>query len=376
MKFTRSFAALSAGIVAVSACAVSASAFDMGNADGSWNQVDDFITNESPELSGIDITKITKVVYKITVHNDGAGWYNGKVCANSKAKWQEKSFGFGIDYQGNPYGVTLTGPTTLSIELPLDGSDYWFKLSYGAAAVTGGFTIDSIEFYNGSEIMGTWKDGTYTAGGSVKPGDDDDTPDTPVIPDVPVKTSVKAELYSWTGLAAGLDLSGNDLFNAVANAVFVKSDVKDLKLGIDYTYDITVSGNTAVVKLVVLNDDLVLTDDSVTSTVLKLYSNKTADDVIDDVVEDDDIPDASPFMALPAAGFSAAAGSTDTADTDNNSSIDGTAGKNVDFENVAAGAGMTDEAASDNFDAVAVGAVVAAALAAAATVVAAKKQRN
>ena len=81
-------------------------------------------------------------------------------------------------------------------------------------------------------------------------------------------------------------------------------------------------------------------------------------------------------MALPAAGFSAAAGSTDTADTDNNSSIDGTAGKNVDFENVAAGAGMTDEAASDNFDAVAVGAVVAAALAAAATVVAAKKQRN
>lgn len=373
MKFKKTIAAIAAAALALSMSSVSAFAFDFGSSPANeWTQKE-FTTNESAEFAGkLDPTNVTKIRFTVKANDLNWGWNNGLLVVNSDLGWVSKNFGgtsCDVEYKINNDGETAV--------IDFDMSGNWFQISWGATTtVDNAFSLTSIEFYNGSELLGTWVDGTYTAGGSVKPGDDDDTPDTPVIPDVPVKTSVKAELYSWTGLAAGLDLSGNDLFNAVANAVFVNSDVKDLKLGIDYTYDITVSGNTAVVKLVVLNDDLVLTDDSVTSTVLKLYSNKTADDVIDDVVEDDDIPDASPFMALPAAGFSAAAGSTDTADTDNNSSIDGTAGKNVDFENVAAGAGMTDEAASDNFDAVAVGAVVAAALAAAATVVAAKKQRN
>ena len=375
MKFKKTIAAIAAAALALSMSSVSAFAFDFGSSPANeWTQKE-FTTNESAEFAGkLDPTNVTKIRFKVKANDLNWGWNNGLLVVNSDLGWVSKNFGgtsCDVEYKINDAGETAV--------IDFDMSGNWFQISWGATTtVDNAFSLTSIEFYNGSELLGTWVDGTYTAGGSVKPGDDDDKPviPDPVVPDVPVKTSVKAELYSWTGLAAGLDLSGNDLFNAVANAVFVKSDVKDLKLGIDYTYDITVSGNTAVVKLVVLNDDLVLTDDSVTSTVLKLYSNKTADDVIDDVVEDDDIPDASPFMALPAAGFSAAAGSTDTADTDNNSSIDGTAGKNVDFENVAAGAGMTDEAASDNFDAVAVGAVVAAALAAAATVVAAKKQRN
>ncbi len=371
MKFKKTIAAIAAAALALSMSSVSAFAYNIGS-NGSWES-GDITSNSSSEFTDkLDPATVTKIRFNITANDLNWGWNNGAVIVNSDSGWNQVSFG-GVETSSD-YKISEAGD---SISIDISTSGNWFQISWGATCtVPDAFSLTSIEFYNGSELLGTWVDGTYTAGGSVKPGDDDDTPDTPVIPDVPVKTSVKAELYSWTGLAAGLDLSGNDLFNAVANAVFVKSDVKDLKLGIDYTYDITVSGNTAVVKLVVLNDDLVLTDDSVTSTVLKLYSNKTADDVIDDVVEDDDIPDASPFMALPAAGFSAAAGSTDTADTDNNSSIDGTAGKNVDFENVAAGAGMTDEAASDNFDAVAVGAVVAAALAAAATVVAAKKQRN
>lgn len=373
MKFKKTIAAIAAAALALSMSSVSAFALDFGSSPADTWTEGDITSNGSSEFADkLDPTNVTKVRFTVKANDLNWGYNNGLFVFNSDLGWATKNFGgtlCNVEYKFNDAGEIAV--------IDFDMSGNWFQIKWGATCKTSdAFTLISIEFYNGSELLGTWVDGTYTAGGSVKPGDDDDTPDTPVIPDVPVKTSVKAELYSWTGLAAGLDLSGNDLFNAVANAVFVNSDVKDLKLGIDYTYDITVSGNTAVVKLVVLNDDLVLTDDSVTSTVLKLYSNKTADDVIDDVVEDDDIPDASPFMALPAAGFSAAAGSTDTADTDNNSSIDGTAGKDVDFENVAAGAGMTDEAASDNFDAVAVGAVVAAALAAAATVVAAKKQRN
>ena len=229
---------LIAGIVACALTATSVvitgltiNATDFGSASGEWDQ-GDFVTNESPEMNGVDLSGVTKVVFYATANDLNYGWNNGQFYAQSDiTDWTTKSYG---GSEKTDCDVVLEKTGTFSIEIPItitgEAGCYW-KLGWATDNAVGAFELNAIKFYKGSEFVCTWIDGTVK------------TADIPTN-NTPFGSTTKDDWQQGDFITnsspemSGVDLSGVDkvIFNAVAldlnygwnnGQFYAQSDVTD-----------------------------------------------------------------------------------------------------------------------------------------------------
>ena len=96
MKLKRLLAGLTAAATAAMVLTVlpvtsAAAATQFGSATGEWAQ-DAFFSDTSPEMSGVDLSSATSVVFNANAIDLNWGWNNGQFYADG-AEWVQKSFG-------------------------------------------------------------------------------------------------------------------------------------------------------------------------------------------------------------------------------------------------------------------------------------------
>ncbi len=140
----------------VAAFTISVGATDIYSPDGNWYSNNEFLSNN--DFEGADLTGLTHVIFNASCTDLNWGWNNGQFNSNSNAEaegsgWQQVSFG-GTESNAD---VTLTETGDFTIEVPLViGTDGWFNLGWGTGCAKDIFSINSIDFYAGNDLLGTW----------------------------------------------------------------------------------------------------------------------------------------------------------------------------------------------------------------------------
>lgn len=136
---------------------------DFGSSSGDWEQ-GDFINNETPEMVDADLTGVTKAVFRARAINLNSGWNNGKfyaqpykgVGADGKDAGDWKDVSFGGDK--STCDVTLSDTGDFKVEVPFNivDTNKFYQLGWGTGVAKGAFKLYGIDFYAGSEKIGTW----------------------------------------------------------------------------------------------------------------------------------------------------------------------------------------------------------------------------
>ncbi|MDE6724549.1 MAG: Ig-like domain-containing protein, partial [Ruminiclostridium sp.] len=128
-----------------------------GSEDGEWTQKD-FVGNGSPEMDGVNLIGVDKVVLNAMALDLNYGWNNGQFYSNSKAGgWKATSYG-GVNNQST-YDITLEKVGAFRVEMPIAitgvDEEYW-SVGWATNCKVGCFELNSIEFFKGDKLVCTW----------------------------------------------------------------------------------------------------------------------------------------------------------------------------------------------------------------------------
>ncbi len=167
MKMKKILAGILAGAMTISAVTVTSLTLSAANEvngipiaspDGEFANTK-FVDNSSPEMEGINLVGVNKVVFNAITWDINYGWNNGQFYTNSNgADYQSKSFG-GSECTVD---VTIEKAGRFSVEVGIDVTETgWFELGCGTGCKEGAFELDSIDFYKDSEKIGTWANNKF-----------------------------------------------------------------------------------------------------------------------------------------------------------------------------------------------------------------------
>ncbi len=130
---------------------------EYGSSDGStWTQ-GDFVNSSSPEMADADMSALTSVKVYAEMRDTGWGWSNGQFYGDGDS-WNTVSYGAasaGGDVKLSSVGEFVA---TLDITPKSDGS---WGVGAGTSSSKGVFAVDYIDFFAGSDKLGTWADGIW-----------------------------------------------------------------------------------------------------------------------------------------------------------------------------------------------------------------------
>lgn len=163
MKMKKMAAAAIAGIMMTAmALPVSAATSIYDTEESGWTSNNEFLTNSSSEFSGINFGELglTSVTFHANCADLNWGWSNGQFNSNSNTGgWQQVSFG-GSEANAD---VTITEVGNFDVTVPVQPNEGgWFNLGWGTGSGEGVFSIESIDFYAGETLLGTWADSVWT----------------------------------------------------------------------------------------------------------------------------------------------------------------------------------------------------------------------
>lgn len=225
MKLKRLLAGLTAAATAAMVLTVlpvtsAAAATPFGSATGEWAQAD-FFSNSSPEMSGVDLSSATSVVFNANAIDLNWGWNNGQFYADG-SEWLKKSFGGTESDKQNKLDVVLENAGEFSVELDFSiKSDNTYALGWGTGCSEGAFELNSIDIYAGSSKLGSWVDSTWYAGEEYVP------------PAPEIVTEFGSDDGNWAQEAflsdTSPEMSGVDLGSATSAIFYAKAS--DLNYG-------------------------------------------------------------------------------------------------------------------------------------------------
>ncbi|MBD5116556.1 MAG: hypothetical protein HDT48_03455, partial [Ruminococcaceae bacterium] len=166
MKMKKILAGVLAGAMAVASIAITNVFADdktanvpIASPDGEWTEIK-LVDSSSPEMEGVDVVGVDKVIFNAVAWDINYGWNNGAFYSNSNgASYKSVKFG-GAECEVD---VLLEKVGKFSVEVEIDITDGWFELGGGTSTTEGAFELESIEFYKGSEKVGTWANNQFTA---------------------------------------------------------------------------------------------------------------------------------------------------------------------------------------------------------------------
>ncbi len=219
MKLKRLLAGLTAAATAAMVLTVlpvtsAAAATPFGSATGEWAQ-DAFFSDTSPEMSGVDLSSATSVVFNANAIDLNWGWNNGQFYADG-SEWIQKSFGGTESDKQSKLDLVLENAGEFSIALDFSiKSDNTYAFGWGTGCSEGAFELDSIDIYAGSNKLGSWVDSTWYAGEEYVP------------PAPEVLTDFGSDDGSWAQAAFFSDtspeMSGVDLGSATSAVFYAKA---------------------------------------------------------------------------------------------------------------------------------------------------------
>ncbi|MGN0636943.1 MAG: Ig-like domain-containing protein [Huintestinicola sp.] len=130
---------------------------DFGSSNGSvWAQAD-LVSEESSEMAGVDLSAATSVTINAVAYDLNYGWNNGQFYADGSS-WEQKSFG---GNQGT-FDVALdkVGAFSVTMDFGIKDDNTW-AVGWGTQTATGAFAVYSIDFFAGSEKVGTWTNNVW-----------------------------------------------------------------------------------------------------------------------------------------------------------------------------------------------------------------------
>ncbi len=164
MKLKKLFAGLVASAMAVSTMASmtafeATAAVDIYNADGAWEWTS-VVSNASIPDYNFGALGLTSVKINTTCTDINWGWNNAAYYSNANTSgWKQVSFGG----KEQNVDVEFESAGDYSVEVPVEpNSGGWFDIGYACSLKTVAFQLNSIDFYAGDTLLGTWEDGKYT----------------------------------------------------------------------------------------------------------------------------------------------------------------------------------------------------------------------
>ena len=166
MRMKKLIAGIVAGCLTLTSVAVTNIPVNAANAtefgcpdDEEWAQ-GDFVSNSSPEIEGVDLAGVNKVVFYATANDLNWGWNYGEFYGQSKStEWTTVSYG-GTEKTAD---ITLENIGAFSAELSIDitgeSGDYW-SVGWATGCSVGAFELNTIKFYKDDDFICAWTNGT------------------------------------------------------------------------------------------------------------------------------------------------------------------------------------------------------------------------